>query len=351
MSIATVKRNSSLDILRIIATLMVIMIHCSAAFVVRYEVGTVEFLWANILDSVSRIGVPLFVMISGALFLDESREITLKRVLSKNVLNLGVITLIWAVIYSVRYQIIAPLEVGNAINTQNVFMRILNGHYHMWYLYMTIGLYLMVPFFKKIVRKENKHLVLFFIIFSFVVQSVLPTISSVLTHFGINTVIMSWIGKFQLEFFGGYITYFLAGWYIVHIGINSKWVRYLLYVLGALSLAFVVVYVHYTKDYNQVYGYLSAPVFLIAIAFFLAVNQLKLSLKEKTALNLGNISKITFGVYLVHILILDTFAKELPYKTNPLLYILIEFVAVTAVSFLVAFIISKIPLIKKIIKA
>ena len=124
-----------------------------------------------------------------------------------------------------------------------------------------------------------------------------------------------------------------------------------MYVLGALSLAFVVVYVHYTRDYNQVYGYLSAPVFLIAIAFFLAVNQLKLSLKEKTALNLGNVSKITFGVYLVHILILDTFAKELPYKTNPLLYILIEFVAVTAVSFLVVFIISKIPLIKKIIKA
>ena len=147
MSTAIVKRNSSLDILRIIATLMVIMIHCSAAFVSGYGLGTVEFLWGNVFDSVSRIGVPLFVMISGALFLDESREITIKRVLSKNVLNLGVITLIWAVIYSVRYQIIAPLEVGNAINTQNVFMRILNGHYHMWYLYMTIGLYLMVPFF------------------------------------------------------------------------------------------------------------------------------------------------------------------------------------------------------------
>lgn len=234
------KRNYSLDILRIFATFTVIMIHCSASFVSGHGLGTVEFFWGNVFDSVSRLGVPLFVMISGALFLDESREITLKRVVRKNVLNLAIITVIWAIIYAVRYKVIAVLQAGQTVDVKNFLRSVLNGHYHMWYLYMTIGLYLMVPFFKKIARKENKNLVLFFIVLSFFVQSLIPTVSSVCAHYGISSPWFAWIDKFELGFFGGYITYFLAGWYIVQVGISKKWAKCLLYIAGALSLAFIL---------------------------------------------------------------------------------------------------------------
>ena len=75
---ATIKRNYSLDIARIVAIMAVAMIHCSANFVIHFNLFSTEFILGNIFDAASRVGVPLFLMISGALFLDERKDITLK---------------------------------------------------------------------------------------------------------------------------------------------------------------------------------------------------------------------------------------------------------------------------------
>ena len=63
--------NKSLDIIKTVAIITVLMTHISASFVILFPVSSPEFIWGNIIDSLSRIGVPLFVMVSGALFLDE----------------------------------------------------------------------------------------------------------------------------------------------------------------------------------------------------------------------------------------------------------------------------------------
>lgn len=159
-----------LDIARIVAVLAIVMIHCSASFVIYYKKGTSEFIFGNLFDSIARMGVPLFLMISGSLFLDENKEITLKSIIAKNVKSLVIITIVWAIIYSGVYNIIFPLILGGTVSIKNIIVGIVNGHYHMWYLYMIIGLYVITPFLKKFSCKENKKLVLFFIIISFVVH-------------------------------------------------------------------------------------------------------------------------------------------------------------------------------------
>ena len=62
-----------LDVLRVIACLAVVMIHSSAGFVVK-NIGSVNFWIGNLFDSLSRIGVPIFIMIPGALMLDENYD-------------------------------------------------------------------------------------------------------------------------------------------------------------------------------------------------------------------------------------------------------------------------------------
>jgi len=89
------ERNSALDITRIIAVLAVIMIHVSSKFVVSYDISSVEFLCGNIFDSISRIGVPLFVMISGALMLDEERNVNIKQ----NIKSVVCLLLFWSIVY------------------------------------------------------------------------------------------------------------------------------------------------------------------------------------------------------------------------------------------------------------
>lgn len=61
------QRNTNLDIARIIAAVAVVMIHCGAMFMAEYTPHTQEFMIGNLFESVSQLGVPLFVMVSGVL--------------------------------------------------------------------------------------------------------------------------------------------------------------------------------------------------------------------------------------------------------------------------------------------
>ena len=71
-----------LDILRVIACISVIMIHSSAEYVIK-DIGSFNFWIGNILDGLSRIGVPLFVMISGTLLLDKNYKFDKKKLMEK----------------------------------------------------------------------------------------------------------------------------------------------------------------------------------------------------------------------------------------------------------------------------
>lgn len=345
------RRNHLLDIARIVAVFAIVMIHCCSGFVQIYKLHTNEFIFGNLFNSIARIGVPLFLMISGSLFLDERKEITLKCVMTKNVKNLTIITIVWASIYSVTYNIIFPLLAGNAVNSKNIIVDILNGHSHMWYLYMIIGLYITTPFLKKFVYKENKNMVLFFIIISFVVQFLLPTIDKVCAlHLDID-FIGEWIDKFHLDFFSGYITYFLAGWYIVHVGVGPKHHKNIIYCLSLISLLIIVFYVNFTGNYAIAYENIGALVFVYSIGVFLAINNIKINFKEKTIGILAKLSKLTFGVYIIHIIVLFMFNKLLPYSEHSAIHIIFSFIVVVSVSFIGSYIVSKIPVLKNIIRA
>ena len=57
------KRCYYLDVLRVLACLAVIMIHSSASYL-SVDVNSFGFWIGNIMDSLSRFAVPIFVMIS-----------------------------------------------------------------------------------------------------------------------------------------------------------------------------------------------------------------------------------------------------------------------------------------------
>lgn len=347
----TNNRNYSLDIARILAALGVVMVHCSAPFLMDYQLFSSEFISGSLFDGISRFCVPLFLMISGSLFLDERKEITIKGILLKNVKSIVAITIIWAIVYSVIYNGVFPLLEGKSVNVKSMIFEIMNGHYHMWYLYMIIGIYIITPFLKKFVNKDDKGMVLVFIIISFCFQFIKPVINA-MCEAGLNlSIINTWLDKFSLDFFGGYISYFLAGWYIVHVGIRQKWQRIIIYLLGIISLMIAILCVCYIGNYNDVYQYIGAPVFIYSVCVFLALNSIKFKFKEKTAQNVVKLSKLTFGVYLIHVLVISVITALFPYTKYSFLYIVVSFGAVVIISFLISFVLSKIPLLKNLIKA
>lgn len=64
-------RNYALDLIRVCAMCLVVLLHASSVFVSYSENVTLA---GNILNSLSRPCVPLFVMLSGALLLNEAKQ-------------------------------------------------------------------------------------------------------------------------------------------------------------------------------------------------------------------------------------------------------------------------------------
>ena len=342
-------RDISLDIIRIVATLAVVMIHCASPFVSGYKAGTPEFWVGNVLDGISRLGVPLFVMVSGSLFLRVEKEVTVKGLFKKNVMNIGLILIVWSAFYTVVYQVIQPTIAGKAVNFNNVLSAFFKGHYHLWYLYMTIGLYLITPFLRTFVKKSNPSLVKLFLAISVATQFTVPALKVLSRYVSSFKLIIAVLEKCRFEFFAGYVAYFLLGWYLVHVGLSAK-AKKGLYCLAIGSLVFVIGYAGVTGDYQNVYNNLGIPVLCYSAGVFYFLKTRNLRVKKPVEQWIVNGSKLTFGVYAVHVFLLTELQKYVPYTGNPIVYALGSFGVVLAASFLVSFVLSKIPLVKTVVR-
>ena len=99
----------------------------------------------GIYSAVTWHAVPVFVMISGSLFL--SREITIKELYRKYIFRIAAAFVFWSAVYAVR----SYLKEGSLFSAWDLFVA---GNYHLWFLPMIIGLYMIVPFMKVIAESE-----------------------------------------------------------------------------------------------------------------------------------------------------------------------------------------------------
>lgn len=126
--------------LRNIATFAVILLHVTAPFVLQFnKISFASWQLANLLDSMLRFGVPVFVMISGAVLLDRSEP--LSTFLSKRLKRVVLPFLFWSLVYFIfvyagSFQKFSTLQL-----LQTLMNKLLKGtYYHLWYVYMILGI-------------------------------------------------------------------------------------------------------------------------------------------------------------------------------------------------------------------
>jgi len=152
------QRENNFDLLRILACIAVIMIHVSSKYYIamtnasffgekysNYH-GFIVFF-----NTISRFAVPCFVMITGAFLLSNPKNKDRKYFYRKSIKNI----LIPIFIFSIMYFIFSELNViwniiNNISNITSLGGPIKNficgsPYYHMWYMYMLLGLYLIIP--------------------------------------------------------------------------------------------------------------------------------------------------------------------------------------------------------------
>ena len=280
--------------------------------------------------------------------LDETRCVSIKSVLGHNICNVLFLLIFWSGFYCLCFGIAVSKIKGEVLDFGNILSLFIGGYYHLWYLFMMIGLYLITPFLREFVRKENRLLAELFILVALATHFTIPILKGIANIWVDANFIVEYIQKFYLDFFDGFIAYYITGWYIVYIGIKR---RYVLYILGILSIVTTFVYVQLTKDYSNGYSNYNAFVFFYSVAIFVMLNSVSFAkVSEKTKKYIILFSKLTFGVYVIHPLYLTLIDMVFTYGSNPFVYILVKFIICSLLSFASCYIGSKLPVLKKLLK-
>ena len=311
------QRIAYFDVLRILATFAVIVLHLSAQHWADTDVYSRAWQAFNLYDSAVRWAVPVFVMISGALFLSGSQSIG--HILKKNVSRLVTAFIFWSALYAV---FMVNFE---GCPTNLILQQFLNGHYHMWFLFMIVGLYLIVPFLRPIVRDEK--LLRYFLLLTLIFTFLLPQIASAVS-------LLSWQYCAEFKALTGKFYYHFTLGFVLTVVLTSFASR----LQGAATELF--------------YGYDSLNVLFVCVGLFVfAKEHLNFpNLSEKCHRCIRALSRWSFGAYLVHPLFIESFDIFLHFNTlslNVFFSVPLLTLIIGALSFLVSALLHQIPFVKK----
>jgi surface polysaccharide O-acyltransferase-like enzyme len=344
MTTARPKNLDWINSLRLIALLAVIVLHVSAIPLGQYgHVPLNTWLIADLYNALVRFAVPVFVMITGALLLH--REYELGSFLKKRLSRVVVPFLFWSLVY-VGYSWYNEELVFDAdtwTNTKLVLHQLKYGSsYHLWYVYMLIGLYFFIPIISKFVRNATKREIEYFLVMWLLVMLLAQPILS------------RYNPQVDLHYFAGYAGYLVLGHYLTfHINYSKRlliwlWVLF----VGTIALITVGTYLlyKYTTLITVLYEPLGPSIVLLASIIFLLGRFTKVQLPASIIKAKDFANQYNFGIYLSHALILYFLDDPLGISFKlcaPIISIPATAIICFILSLLLVWLLSKLPLVGK----
>ena len=344
------ENNNRIVIIRIIAILSVVICHVAE---VVYGKGTdwnsIKFSKLSLMSRQVLItcyllgrcfGPPLFIMISGYLFLDRKWDFDkITAFYKKNWGHLLACTVIWFLIYDTILALFFKVDLPIPIIIKDILMMNKVQMMNVWYMPMILGLYPLIPFVSVALQKiEVKWLIRVFIFYSILVV-VIPTINTIL--YTMKLPLLN--SQINYGFSGGsYGLYLVAGYLIKKKTQSGKLALRL--IIGVLIFVLCAIFVNWrisNKDYSGIWCD-NVFVFLSSIMIFSALVDCKIFDKKLPITDF--LSKYSFAVYLIHVIVLkglySVFAT-LPLKLPVIVCLL--FLTVVTISYIMSWFISKIP--------
>lgn len=336
------------DRLRAFAILAVVLLHISANYMDASAVTSAAWTTTAVYNSLTRWSVPVFIMLSGMFLLDPKKSLPLPALFFRHILRLAAALLVWGTLYAM----VDLAAAGAALTWDNMFSAFLqvlrgNTHYHLWYLYMLLGLYLVTPVLRAFTRGATRaefHYALLF--------GLLLFLNALLQVFWPSSTIALYLQRMEIYLFMGYTCCYVAGYYFRHYTIGRV-AEILFYLLGAAGLAVTVLGTLYLshRDGAQnmtLAGYTTPNVLLTAVALVVLFRYAFGPSEERSRnQSVAVVARTSFGIYLVHdlfILLLrhfGLFALPIPAAVAIPLWTAVVFL----LSFCVAWPIHKIPFV------
>lgn len=305
-------RNNGLSYSRAIATIAIIALHTGFALSTGWKLDMSDNIISRIFVNCSMWAVPVFIMVTGILNLEPSKVLTLKKLFKKNILRIFVAMAVFIAIY----QIVDIILGKQPVNFDQLLIYIKDlytgmTYSPMWYLYMLIGLYLLMPLYRSFTRvgtdREIRYVLLVYVIFI----SILPIIGS----FGL-------VSGFYINELTIYPFYMFIG-YALNKGIvklNQK--QGLIIFILTTVLLIVLTYYRWAKGYEKLevfWAYSSFIVIFQSMGIFSMMmgksswyewmeKSTDGNVKRKDNRFLLKLDDCSFGIYLVHIIFIRIYS-------------------------------------------
>ena len=320
------KRIVWADLLRFVATMMVICIHCSDPFNVSPEArSNPEYnLWGSIYGAFLRPCVPLFVMLTGMLLLPIQQD--MGQFYKKRMMRVIVPFLIWSLLYNLSPLLTGIMGWDSSILTKmfayagenpsqswesslhNIYMIPFNFNVYtipLWYIYMLIGLYLFMPFFSAWLKQAtDKQMKVFLFIWG--ITLFLPYCNEYISNYILGTC--AWNNFGTLYYFAGFNGYLLLGYYL---NVNNKLTIGKTIILSVILfvIGYVITYIGFRdmtsksniseEQMELFFLYCTPNVLLMTVAVFILVQKIQIRSPFITSM-LSNITKCGLGIYMIH---------------------------------------------------
>ena len=322
------ERKHSIDLLRIISAVAIVVIH-AVSTPVAYSYEDIDpYLWCNLdlIHMVMEWAVPVFFLITGYCLLKKS-DLTYQYCftrIGKYVCVLFTVGFAYALMGEIFEYRTFDLEI-----CLRALWNVIAGELwdHMWFVYAIIGIYLVMPVIHRFMQQDQRNAVtLTALLFAFCI--LIPTFEDYLPV-GVKLP------------FDGYLFYVCMGGLLAKQELGRKWTN-AIYLAGVLGLGWIAL-----GWGRWSFGYLHPAVCAMAVSIFLLVSKRNI---RPGKLLLG-LSACTWGVYLIHPFFINVAVKVLEidvlssYAYAKLLALL---AAVLVISFGTTYVLRKIPLVKKL---
>lgn len=331
------KREVWIDWLRVSACFMVFIVHSTEPFYLGGNGALIlnesDAFWSSFFDSFVRSCVPLFIIASSYLLFPV--RYSAGEFFRKRATRILVPFLIWTTVYAFVWG--EPVE-----NFRNLLLNFNYAAGHLWFVYMLLGIYLLMPMLSSWAEKVGKKELLFYLAICFFttfiplirdwVSGVQPTV--IYGPSGLPRQALyplwgeaSWNAYGTFYYFSGFIGYLLLGLYFQKFVEELSWKKTLAIAIPSYIAGFTITFGGFLRRVYETVATSSSGTFpaeglvekavwwettwcndtvgvvLMAIAWILIFNKFKSSGRVYNSILLP-ISKASYGMYLMHLLIL-----------------------------------------------
>ncbi len=290
-----------------------------------------------VIQIVVRWAVPCFLMITGYLLLDKDKSIS-----TKDILRYSSRILIVLITFGLLFCLIEAYiegERGLSLGITSI-INLFEGNSwsHMWYLYTLIGIYLLLPLFKRYTEgatlMEQETVLVVLIVFTIAI----PTINQFIGRHFVTLLPVN----------SCYVVYILFGGLLRNYGRDIVDNRWILLIIGMVGFAVML----YLKILGYQVSYNPDNLFVCFYSIGLFTISCNSRWLEKASGNkiLSAVSKYSFGIYIMHPIALNLLMKgfhiypdSLPIGLGELTFWILAFTS----GFIITWIITRIPICRR----